>query len=184
VNGKAFARHLHSTMTATVRIGLVAVTVALVAGSCRRLDPLASQPRVVLNVQNLAALALEARKDNPEGRFSGTAEPVPPGEPWRQPVKGNVSRLVKLVPAEDGLFHEQYEVTVDPTGFKGPHFGTIPWGHVERDADPAPPPTRWCKVRAVGQFGRGGELWEISVRIVAEGERVTQEPMTARRLSP
>jgi hypothetical protein len=147
-------------------------------------EPIASQPRVVLNVQNLAALALEVRNGDPEGHFTGTEEPMPPGQPWRQPGKINLPGSVKLVPAEDGLFHEQYEIAVDPTGHKGAFFHTIPWGQLGRDAGPTPPPppSRWCRVRAVGEFGRAGELWEISVRIVAEGERVSQETMTARRL--
>jgi hypothetical protein len=165
-----------------IRIGMLVASVMLGAEACRRVDPIATHPRVVQNVQTLVAWTLQARL--PDGRFAGTEEAVPAGEPWRQPGRIAGARVWNLVPAADGFFHEQYEVLVDPTGVKGPHLYTFPPGGVgQRDADSIRPPTRWCQVRAVGEFGRGTELWEIGAKIVAEGDQVTQEPVTARPLS-
>jgi hypothetical protein len=192
-------------MSTTSRTLTLVIFLGLATVSCRRADPIGSQPRVVRNLQSLVTLAVEMRRSDWKGRFTGTESPMPPGEPWRKPVKYDFPTYANLISGEDGLFHEQYEITVDPTGFNGPHMELVPIPCGLRDSSPpdgyqgpnlallpctpsghtpdsGPSVVRWCKVRAVGTFGRGAELWEISTRLVAEGERVTQEPMTARRL--
>jgi hypothetical protein len=171
-------------MTAMLHTVLLAAFVALTADGCHREDPIASHPRIVANLKKLADLALKVRMGDSDGRFASTEQPIPAGEPWRQPTKANLPPWLPLVAAEDGLFHEQYDIDVDPTGIRGPEMRLLPLGKVEHDADSAPPPTRWCKVRAVGRLGRGPDLWEISLRIVANGEDVIQEPMKARRFPP
>jgi hypothetical protein len=103
-------------MSTTSRTLTLVIFLGLATVSCRRADPIGSQPRVVRNLQSLVTLAVEMRRSDWKGRFTGKESPIPPGEPWRKPVKYDFPTYANLISGEDGLFHEQYEITVDPTG--------------------------------------------------------------------
>jgi hypothetical protein len=153
------------------------ITAAL--GACRATPaPLREQPRVVQNVRELAALAVRVRASG-DGRFVGTEAPIPPGQPWSRPARYQLPPWLHLVPAPDGRFHEQYEILVDPTGITTPTMGTLSFGP---DASSPRDVARWCRPRAVGRFGLGDDLWEISLRVVAEGDEVREEPVVVSRL--
>jgi hypothetical protein len=191
-------------MIGTPRTLFAALVLTLAGESCRRADPIGAQARVVRNLQNLVAQAVEVRRGDLKGRFTGTEAPLPPGEPWLMPARYAFPSYLELTPGQDGLFHEQYEIVVDPNSLHGPHMELVPLPCERPDAGQPPdygpnlellPCTRsartlgagvssihWCTARAVGRFGAGDEIWEISTRVVAQGDHVVQEPMVSRRV--
>jgi hypothetical protein len=163
----------------TTRLAVSFLVIAWWLGACRGTSaPLREHERVVNNVRKLAAVAVRARGVG-DGPFVGTKEPIPPGEPWSRPTKYQLPPWLELVPDQDGRFHEQYEILVDPTGITKPTSGTLLIA--SHDAATQRALTRWCRARAVGRFGKGDDLWEISIRLVAEGDHVREEPIVARR---
>jgi hypothetical protein len=163
------------------KIGLIALVLGCLA--CRAVDPIATNPRVVKNLKAIATLSRDLHGEGGQYRFRVGQWPFPASKPWLEPQRERSVPWLEILPAEDGMLHEQYDIEVDPNGIKGPEFRTIQAG-AETEENKIPVATEsWCKIRAVGLFGRDQQLWEISLKLTSLGEKITEGPVVARRIT-